>query len=155
MPHTYTNVLVHIIFSTKDRQPLINAESRDRLFAYMGGVLRDIGATPLIINGMDDHPHHLVGVPATRSVSEVVRLVKANSSKWVHEEFPDQPAFAWQSGYGAFSVSQSNVDSVRQYIARQEEHHKTMSFQEEYLAFLQRHGIVYEEYLWFCRPYGA
>jgi REP element-mobilizing transposase RayT len=149
MPHTYTNVLAHIIFSTKDRQPHIDADLRSRLFAYMGGVLRDIGATPLIVNGMDDHAHQLVGVPATRSVSEVVRIVKANSSKWVHEEFPERSAFAWQSGYGAFSVSQSNVDLVRQYIAHQEEHHRTMSFQEEYVAFLKRHGIAYDErYVW-------
>jgi REP element-mobilizing transposase RayT len=115
----------------------------------MGGILRDIGATPLILNGTEDHAHQLLGIPATRSVAEVVRMVKANSSKWVHDEFPSHQDFAWQSGYGAFSVSQSNVDSVRQYIVAQEEHHKTMSFQQEYLAFLKRHGIAYDErYVW-------
>jgi REP element-mobilizing transposase RayT len=149
MPHTYTNVLVHIIFSTKDRRPSIDGELRSRLFAYMGGILRDIGATPLILNGTEDHAHQLLGIPATRSVAEVVRMVKANSSKWVHDEFPSHQDFAWQSGYGAFSVSQSNVDSVRQYIVAQEEQHKTMSFQQEYLAFLNRHGIAYDErFVW-------
>ena len=149
MPHTYTNVLVHLIFSTKDRQPCIDAGLRSRLFAYLGGVLRDIGATPMIVNGMEDHAHLLAGIPAARSVAEVVRTVKSNSSKWVHDEFPNRHAFAWQSGYGAFSVSQSNVESVRQYIAHREEHHKTMSFQQEYVAFLQRHGIAYDErYVW-------
>jgi REP element-mobilizing transposase RayT len=140
---------VHIIFSTKDRQPHIDFDLRSRLFAYIGGVVRDIGGIPLVVNGTDDHVHQLVGVPAARSVSEIVRIVKSNSSKWVHEEFPNRRAFAWQSGYGAFSVSQSNVDSVRQYIAKQEEHHRTVSFQEEYIAFLSRHGITYDErYVW-------
>jgi putative transposase len=149
MPHTYTNVLVHIIFGTKDRRPCIDANLRARLFAYMGGALPEIGAAPLIVNGTDDHTHQLVGVPAARSVSDVVRIMKANSSKWVHEEFPDQFAFAWQSGYAAFSVSQSNLEAVRQYIADQEEHHRTMSFQEEYVAFLKRHGIAYDQrYVW-------
>jgi len=149
MPHTYTNVLVHIIFSTKERRPYIGVDLRARLFAYMGGILRDVGASPLIVNGMDDHAHQLAGIPATRSVAEVVRIVKANSSKWIHQEFPNQSAFAWQSGYGAFSVSQSNVDSVREYIATQDEHHRRMSFQDEYVAFLKRHGIAYDErYVW-------
>ena len=149
MAHTYVNLLVHVIFSTKDRRPHIDAELQSRLFAYMGGVLRDIGATPLIVNGMPDHVHQLVGLPSTRSIAEVIRVVKANSSKWVHEEFASRRDFGWQSGYAAFSVSQSNVDAVRQYVADQEEHHRTVSFQEEYVAFLKRHGIVYDErYVW-------
>jgi putative transposase len=154
--HTFTNLLVHVIFSTKDRRPYIDPDLSSRLFAYMGGVLREIGVAPMIVNGTEDHIHKLIGVPATRSVAEVIRVVKANSSKWVHEQFSNRHDFAWQSGYGAFSVSQSkfsvsqsNVDSVRQYIANQEEHHRTVSFQEEYLAFLKRHGISYDErYVW-------
>ena len=149
MAHTFTNLLVHAIFSTKDRRPFINADLNPRLFAYMGGVLREIGVAPLIVNGTEDHLHALVGLPATRSVADVIRIVKANSSKWVHEEFPNHRDLAWQSGYAAFSVSQSNVDAVRAYIADQEEHHHTVSFQEEYLAFLKRHGITYDErYVW-------
>jgi putative transposase len=147
--HTFTNLVVHIIYSTKDRHPHIDTDLRPRLFAYLGGVIRDIGGSPLIVNGTDDHTHQLISLPAARAVAEVVRLVKANSSKWVHETFPAKRGFAWQSGYGAFSVSQSNVDAVRQYIAEQEEHHRTVTFQEEYLAFLRRHGISFDErYVW-------
>jgi REP element-mobilizing transposase RayT len=149
MAHTYVNLLVHVIFSTKDRRPHIDAELQSRLFAYTGGVLRDIGAVPMIVNGTADHVHQLVGLPSTRSIAELIRVVKANSSKWVHEEFASRREFAWQSGYAAFSVSQSNADAVRQYITDQEEHHRTVSFEEEYVAFLKRHGIAYDErYVW-------
>ena len=149
MPHTYANLLVHVIFGTKDRRPTIAAELRPRLFAYMGGVVREVGGTPAIINGTDDHAHLLIGLPVTRAVADVLRVVKANSSRWAHEAFPAVRDFAWQSGYGAFSVSQSNADAVHAYIAEQEEHHKRVSFQEEYVAFLKRHGIAYDErYVW-------
>lgn len=149
MAHTYINLVVHVIYSTKDRHPHIDPDLRSRLSAYLGGVIRDIGGVPLIVNGTADHTHQLMSIAATRSIAEIVRLVKANSSKWVHETFPAKRGFAWQSGYGAFSVSQSNVDAVRQYIADQEEHHRTVTFQEEYLAFLRRHGIAFDErYVW-------
>jgi len=148
MPHTYTNLLTHIIFSTKDRAPVIGTELRPRLHAYMGGVVRELGATPLIINGVADHIHLLVGLPPVLSISEMLRVLKTNSSRWVHVEM-SQRAFGWQSGYGAFSVSQSNMTAVSQYIAQQEEHHRKISFQAEYVAFLQKHGIDYDErYLW-------
>ena len=124
MPKTFTNLLIHAIFSTKGRTPSIDAELRPRLFAYMGGVVREIQGTPLIVNGAEDHAHLLFGLPATASVAEVMRVVKANSSKWVHEQWPARSDFAWQSGYGAFSVSQSNAEAVRRYIADQEEHHR-------------------------------
>lgn len=115
----------------------------------MGGVLRDLHATPLILNGPEDHVHLLTGLPATLAVADAVRFVKANSSKWAHEQWPGRQAFAWQSGYGAFSVSQSNLEAVRWYIAEQEEHDKGVSFQEEFLAFLKRHGITYDErFIW-------
>lgn len=149
MPHTYANLLVHVIFGTKDRQPTIVQEIRPRLFAYMGGIVRELGGTPCIVNGTDDHVHMLLGLPPAKAIADVLRVVKANSSRWTHEEFPERQGFAWQSGYGAFSVSQSNADAVHTYIANQEEHHKRVSFQEEYLLFLQRHGIAYDErYVW-------
>jgi REP element-mobilizing transposase RayT len=149
MAHTFTNLLVHFIFSTKDRRPYLDAEIRPRVFAYMGGVFREMGATPMLINGPEDHAHALVGMPASLSVAEVMRVVKTNSSRWVHEQWPDRREFAWQSGYGAFSVSQSNRAEVEKYIANQEEHHRHVSFQEEFLAFLKRHGIAYDErYVW-------
>src|SRR5579884_1995276 len=93
MAHTFTSLLVHVIFSTKGRAPSLDAELRPRLFAYMGGVLRDLQATPLIINGPDDHVHLLSGLPAKLAVADAVRLVKANSSKWVHEQWPGKQAF--------------------------------------------------------------
>jgi REP element-mobilizing transposase RayT len=149
VPHTYANLLVHVIFGTKGRRPTITADVRPRLFAYMGGVVREAGGTPTIVNGTDDHAHLLLGLPATASVADVLRVVKANSSRWVHETFPALRAFAWQSGYAAFSVSQSNADAVRAYIAGQEEHHRHVSFREEYIQFLERHGIAYDErYVW-------
>lgn len=149
MAHTYANLVVHVIFSTKDRVPQIDAEIRPRLFPYMGGVVRELGCTPMIVNGVEDHVHGLIGLPTTRSVADVMRVLKTNSSKWIHDTFTGRSAFAWQAGYGAFSVSQSNVEAVRQYISTQEEHHRMVSFQEEYLAFLQRHGIAYDpRYVW-------
>ena len=149
MAHTFTSLLVHVIFSTKDRHPHLDASVRDRLFPYMGGILRETGATALAINGVADHVHGLVAVPAASSVSDLMRVVKTNSSKWVHEQWPRLRGFAWQTGYGAFSVSRSHADDVERYIARQEEHHRTMTFQEEYVAFLKRHGIAYDErYVW-------
>lgn len=111
--------------------------------------MRNLGAKALFINGTADHVHMLISMPPSMSVVEIMRAVKANSSGWVHEEFPDEGAFAWQAGYGAFSVSQSNVEAVREYIANQQEHHKKVSFQDEFLSFLRKQGIEYDErYVW-------
>lgn len=147
MAHTFTNLLTHIIFSTKNREPLITDAMRDRLFAYMGGILNELQVTPILINGPSDHVHLLVALPASGALSDIMRVLKTNSSRWVHEEL--QQEFAWQSGYGAFSVSHSNAQSVRHYIANQQEHHKTVSFQEEFIAFLKRNQISYDSrYIW-------
>jgi REP element-mobilizing transposase RayT len=149
MAHTYTNLLTHIIFSAKDRAPLIDAELKPKLFSYMGGIIREMRGTALIINGTTDHLHLLVGLPPTLSLSEAMRVLKTNSSKWVHEMSNARQTFGWQSGYGAFSVSQSNVLAVSEYIAHQEEHHRRVSFQEEFLSFLKKHGIEYDErFIW-------
>lgn len=149
MAHTYTNLLTHIIFSTKDRAPLINAKLKPKLLGYMGGIVREMHGTALIINGTDDHVHLLIGLPPTLSLSEVMRVLKTNSSKWVHEKQNSGSAFGWQSGYGAFSVSQSNVLAVSEYIAHQEEHHRKTSFQKEFITLLKKHGIEYDErYIW-------
>ena len=145
MAHSFANVLVHVIFGTKDRQPMITPDIRARLFAYMAGIAQELGATALIVNGADDHAHGLFGLPTTVSIADLLRVLKTNSSRWVHEQFPSHRNFAWQFGYGAFSVSQSNVDDVRAYIANQEEHHRHVSFRDEYIAFLKRHGIKYDE----------
>jgi REP element-mobilizing transposase RayT len=137
-----------VIFSTKDRLPVITPEIKLRLHAYMGGIVRSLDGIALAIDGPADHVHMLAKTPATLAMADFVRDVKANSSQWVHEAFP-RVAFAWQTGYGAFSVSCSNVEAVKEYIAGQEEHHKAVSFQEEFVTFLRRHGVEYDErYIW-------
>lgn len=149
MAHTFTNLLTHIIFSTKDRMPLLDTEIRPRLFAYMGGIIRELGGVALNINGPMDHVHMLASLPAKFAPSEFIGKVKANSTGWVHKEFSNQRAFSWQVGYAAFSVSHSQKQTIHDYIAKQEEHHRKMSFQEELVAFLKKHEIEYDErYLW-------
>ena len=125
--------------------PLIDSEMQPRLHSYMGGILRELKVTPLIVNGIADHVHLLVGLTPAASVSDTMRILKTNSSRWMHETY-GKP-FAWQSGYGAFSVSQSNLDAVREYIARQAEHHRRMSFKEEFVSLLRRHNIEFDELL--------
>ena len=112
MAQTFTHLLNHLIFSTKERRPSLKPEIRPRLFSYMGGIIRDVGGKALIINGTSDHVHLLVSMPATSSIAEVMRIVKGKSSAWVHEQFPSRGTFAWQAGYGAFSVSHSHIDTV-------------------------------------------
>jgi REP element-mobilizing transposase RayT len=149
MSHTYTHVLIHIVFGTWDRAPIISPRIRDDLFQYMGGIVREARAVPLTINGMPDHVHMLVSLPPTLAIAVLVREVKAKSSRWVHERWPEQRAFAWQGGYGAFSVSHSAAPQVERYINEQEEHHRNLSFEEEFRALLKRHEIEFDErYLW-------
>ena len=108
MPHTYSDLLVHFIFSTKDRAPLIEASIHEKLMAYMGGIVRELKGTPLIINGVADHVHILIRMPSDVSPAEMMRVVKTNSSRWVHEQWPSQKQFAWQTGYGrVVSVSRT------------------------------------------------
>ena len=149
MPQSYAALFCHIIFSTKNREPIISPELQPRLYAYMGGVLRNEGDVLLAVGGMPDHIHLLASLTRQTSVAEVVRAVKANSSGWIHETFPPLGGFAWQNGYGAFSVSASAVPAVKRYLAAQDEHHRKRIFQEEFIKFLRRHGIDYNErYLW-------
>jgi REP element-mobilizing transposase RayT len=149
MSHTYTRLLTHIIFSTKNREPWLSDDVRPRLFPYMGGIIRDLHGTAILANGPADHVHALCTLPPTAALCDVMRVLKSNSSKWLHDTFPDLAPFAWQTGYGAFSVSESNAAAVEQYIANQQEHHRSVSFQEEFLAFLKRHGIRYDpRYVW-------
>lgn len=149
MAHTFTNLLTHLIFSTKDRRPFLDAALKERLFPYMAGIFKELDAEPLLINGPADHVHILGVLPARTASSEIIGKVKANSSGWVHKTFPHQRTFAWQTGYAAFSVSSSQKRNVLKYIANQEEHHRKVSFKEEFTRFLKRHEIQYEEkYLW-------
>jgi REP element-mobilizing transposase RayT len=144
---TCGNVVVHLIFSTKQRQPLIEPDIRSDLFAYLGGIVRELRGTALIVNGTCDHVHLLVRIRPAQSVAEVARIVKANSSGWLRKK--GHREFAWQSGYGVFSVSESSIPAVTKYIATQEEHHRKRSFQEEFVAFLKRNKVAYDErYIW-------
>jgi len=148
MAHTFSNFVSHIIFSTKDRLPYMTPEIQGRLWGYMGGILQEERAIPLTIGGTADHVHLLIKFSPTRALSDSIRVLKTNSSRWVHETWPGLP-FAWQTGYGSFSVSQSRVEDVRRYIAHQEVHHRNVTFQEEFVMFLERHGIAYDpKYIW-------
>lgn len=142
MPQSFVKVFVHVIFATKSRQATITSDIRPRLFGYIGGIIRECGGVPVIVNGMAEHVHLLMLLPSDRSVSELLRLIKTNSSKWIHEQFPSLQGFAWQSGYATYGVSESQIEIVRQYIKNQEEHHSKKSFAEEYEAFLALHGFV-------------
>ncbi len=149
MPQSFTCLHYHLIFSTKNRVPAISPDLEPRLYDYIGGILRSEKSTFLAAGGMPDHVHLLCSLSKELAVAEALRLIKANSSKWIHETFPQHGGFAWQAGYGAFAVSYSHLDSVRRYIAGQVEHHRGTTFQEEFLAFLRKHHIEFDErYLW-------
>ena len=140
MPHSFTDILVHAIFSTKDRSAFLADEIQTELFAYIGGVVRKIGGKALLVNGTSDHVHLLVRIPADMSVAECLRMVKANSSKWLRGKWPERSDFAWQTGYAAFSVSLSNRDHVYRYIQNQQLHHAKVSFADEIAAFVRKYG---------------
>ena len=149
MANTYSSLNIHYVFSTKNRDPLIVVNLRDRLWAFMGGIARENGMKARCIGGITDHVHLLISMPTTLSIAKGIQLIKGGSSAWVHETFAEMQNFAWQEGYGAFSVSVSHLADTIAYIESQEEHHRHKSFQEEYLAFLNKHEIAYDEkYLW-------
>jgi putative transposase len=149
MANSYTSIFIHIIFSTHNREPLLQSGFRNRLFAYMGGIARENKIKAISIGGVMDHMHMLALIPASIAIAKAVQLVKGGSSKWLHENIIPLKNFAWQEEYGAFSVSVSQVPEVISYIENQEEHHRIRSFQEEYLSFLQKYNIEYDEkYVW-------
>jgi REP element-mobilizing transposase RayT len=144
MAGTYTNLLYHIVFSTKNRIPLISSALEEQLYSYVGGIIRAEGGTLLQIGGMPDHVHLLLKYKPTFAVSEILNHIKANSSKWANEKAKSR-SFAWQDGYSAFSVSESQVASVRSYIQNQASHHERISFRDELKALLERNGIPFED----------
>jgi REP element-mobilizing transposase RayT len=147
VPQSLSRVIIHLVFSTKNRAELILVEHRTRLFDYLGGTLNNIGCSTIRIGGIADHVHLLFVLGKTLSVSKVVEEVKKESSKWCKEFV--HPDFYWQAGYGAFSVSPSNVEIVRKYIDEQEEHHRKLTYQDEFRELLRRHGIEWDErYVW-------
>jgi REP element-mobilizing transposase RayT len=148
MSSTHLSLHVHVVFGTKYQRQLIALEWRHRLHAYLGGAAKTLEAIPESIGGVADHVHLLLGLRATHRLADVMRDLKRTSSLWIHETIGDQ-GFEWQEGYGAFTVSASLLGTVKNYIARQEEHHRKKTFQEEYLEFLKRSGVNYDErYLW-------
>jgi putative transposase len=149
MPQSFSSLHVHIVFSTKHREPLLEDEIRPRLHEIIGGVLREHSAALIAAGGTDDHIHLLVSLGRTISVADAVRFVKSNSSNWIHREFPQLGEFQWQAGYGAFAVSYSNIDAVKAYLANQEARHSTMSFQDELRELLSRHDMEGDvRYVW-------
>ena len=145
MSDSYTNLLYHIVFSTKDRRPLISAAHQPLLYDYIGGTIRRMRGISLELNGTEDHVHLLAKLRPDSALSNVLRDLKANASGWMHDVFPELRDFSWQRGYGAFTVSQSNVEEVRRYIAQQKEHHQKISFRDEFIQFLKVNGIEYDE----------
>lgn len=149
MPSSYTSLLYHIVFSTKERRPLITPDLQTRLYEYIGGIVTHENSLLRSVGGMNDHIHLLINIPSTKALSDFLRIIKSNSSKWIHETFPQHRTFGWQDGYGAFTVSKSALLDVQAYIETQPEHHKRFTFQEEFIEFLRRHEIQYDErYLW-------
>jgi len=146
---SYVSSYHHCVFSTKERRPLITPALRGRLWPFLGGIARQNKMKALEIGGMADHVHILISLPATMPIAKALQLLKGGSSKWVHETFPEYRLFAWQQKYGAFSVSQSQLPSVIDYLKNQEPHHRKMTFQDEFLMLLKKHQVECDErYLW-------
>jgi putative transposase len=141
MSHTYAQNVIHAVFSTKDRRKTISKESQSRMWAYVAGICKNHGIFVHGIGGMDDHIHLLIRIPPSLSVSKAVLAIKSNSSRWANDQ---GTKFAWQQGYAAFSVSSSNVPAVVKYIRNQESHHRKMSFDEEFVALLKKHGAEFD-----------
>jgi len=147
MPQSLANILVHVIWSTKERHPLISDAVRSDLHGYMAGILKNIESPALIINSVADHVHVLCQLSKNLAACKLVEEVKKSSSKWMKEQ--SIPDFAWQNGYGVFSVSQSNVDAVRKYIEGQPEHHRKRDFKDGFREFCQKHNVSLDErYVW-------
>lgn len=145
MPHSLARLHVHLIFSTKNRAPLLRDAVRDALHRYLAVVLQNRGCAANLINSVDDHVHILFELGRTAAISTVVEEIKTASSRWIKTQGPEYSGFAWQAGYGAFSVSESGIPAVREYIAGQREHHQKRSFEEEYRIFLERNRIAFDE----------
>ncbi|MGH9905004.1 MAG: IS200/IS605 family transposase [Pyrinomonadaceae bacterium] len=145
MSQSFTNLLYHIIFSTKDRQPLITSAYEPRLYDYIGGIIKNTGGVSLGINGAEDHVHVLAKLRPDKALSAVLRDLKCNAGGWMHNVFPEVEDFSWQRGYAAFTLSQSHVKAVQKYLERQKEHHQKISFRDEFIRFLTVNGIEFDE----------
>jgi putative transposase len=144
MPRAFTQNFYHAVFSTTERVEFITPDLEQRLYPFVGGILRELRCTPIAINGMPDHLHMLVRYPSDLSHANLLQHVKSRSTGWVHDTFPALNRFSWQKGYGGFTVSKSMVDTVESYIARQKEHHETQDFKTEFIELLARHGVEFD-----------
>lgn len=155
MPQTLTNVLLHIVFSTKNRTNAIDADVADRLHRYLSVACRDHGCPAIEVGGTANHVHIACRLAPTIAIADLVKKVKAGSSKWMKTQGPTHSRFAWQSGYGAFSIGESSVRELRAYIADQAEHHRRRTFEEEFLLFLKRYNVDYDPtHLWNTEAVG-
>ncbi len=149
MAHTYTSLLIHVTFSTSGRTPLLTDAIRLDVHAYLGGILLELDAIPIAVGGTADHVHMLIRLPANLALADCLRILKANSSRWVKQRWSQQRKFGWQGGYGAFSVSESRRAAVIRYIRDQAQHHQRISFQDEFLVLLKNHRVEFDErYIW-------
>lgn len=144
MASSYRSHCFHLVWSTKERKKLILPHFESRLYAYMGGVIRASKGSLLEIGGVEDHVHLLVGLGNLDHYSVLIRNVKSNSSKWIHEEFPEMRDFGWQDGYGSFSVCQTQLEGIRSYVQNQKIRHQTQSFEQEYISILERFNVPYD-----------
>lgn len=144
MSHSFVSNLMHCTFSTKERYPFINSELEQRLWPYVGGIARENKMRALAIGGTADHLHALLSLPGMMSFAKAVQLIKGGSSKWVHDTFAEEKKFGWQEGYGAFSVSVSQVPKTIAYINNQKEHHRKKTFEEEFIELLRRHNVDFD-----------
>ena len=144
MPQTYSNLDYHVIFSTHERRPFITPDIRQRLYDYIGGILKNERCVLLAAGGTADHVHLLISTHTQIAVADFMRAAKAKTSKWIHETYPPKRDFQWQAGYGAFTVSRSNREKVMKYIDEQEEHHKKISFRDEFAAILKKCGVEFD-----------
>jgi REP element-mobilizing transposase RayT len=149
MGNSYLSAYIHYTFSTKNRLPLIETEIQQRLWSYMSGSAKKHNLKAIAVGGVSDHVHILLSLPGTITIAKAVQLIKGSSSKWLKDTFDHMKDFSWQKGYGAFSVNVSLVQKTIDYINRQESHHKQMSFQEEFINFLKKNKVDYDEqHLW-------
>jgi putative transposase len=149
MSHSFVSGLFHCTFSTKGRRKLITPDLQEQLWPFMGGIARENGLKALAVGGVDDHIHLLLSITSTITIAKALQYIKGGSSRWIHETFPKHQLFSWQEGYGAFSIGISQVDRTIAYIQSQAEHHRKLTFQEEFMQILKKHGIQYDEkYLW-------
>ena|ERR1044071_412955 len=145
--HSFISCLVHCVWSTKNRAPLLDLNLQERLWPYLAGIAKQNRMRTLAVGGVADHIHTVISLPATLSVAEAIQLLKGNFSRWINDAFPDRPRFSWQEGYGAFSIGVSGVEATKNYILKQPEHHRRRTFREELRAMLRKHGLKFDEHM--------